>query len=185
MTRNNTRSPGDTIHLSASEVAGALKAGDLSAEEVVDAQIGHIQNVNPALNAVVIPLFDEARAQARMADEARARGEPLGALHGVPVTIKEQYKVRGTQTTLGATNKIGNVYDDEGPLVTKLRAEGAIILGKTNIVQTLLGHESDNRVYGRSNNPWDLERSPGGSSGGDAAIVASGGVPLEIGRAHV
>lgn len=180
MTRNNTRSPGDTIHLSASEVAGALKAGDLSAEEVVDAQIGHIQNVNPALNAVVIPLFDEARAQARMADEARARGEPLGALHGVPVTIKEQYKVRGTQTTLGATNKIGNVYDDEGPLVTKLRAEGAIILGKTNIVQTLLGHESDNRVYGRSNNPWDLERSPGGSSGGDAAIVASGGVPLAL-----
>jgi fatty acid amide hydrolase len=166
--------------MSASEVAAALKAGTFSAEEVIDAHIRHIQNVNPALNALVIPLFDEARAQARKADETRARGEPLGALHGVPVTIKEQYKVRGTQTTLGATKKIGNVYDDEGPLVTRLRAEGAIILGKTNIVQTLLGHESDNRVYGRTNNPWDLERSPGGSSGGDAATVASGGAPLAL-----
>jgi fatty acid amide hydrolase len=166
--------------MSASDMADAIKSGAVSAEEVVDVHIGHIQTVNPALNAVVIPLFDEARAQARMADEARARGEPLGALHGVPVTIKEQYKVRGTQTTLGATNKIGNIYDDEGPLVTKLRAEGAIILGKTNIVQTLLGHESDNRVYGRTNNPWDLKRSPGGSSGGDAAIVAAGGAPLAL-----
>lgn len=125
-------------------------------------------------------MFDEARAQARLADEARARGEPLGALHGVPMTIKEQYKVRGTQVTLGATNKIGNVYEDEGPLVTRLRAEGAIILGKTNIAQTLLGYESDNRVYGRSNNPWDPSRSPGGSSGGDAAIIAAGGVPLAL-----
>jgi fatty acid amide hydrolase len=161
-------------------VAAAIKAGDLSAEEVVDARISHIENVNPSLNAVVIPLFDEARAQARLADEARARGKPLGALHGVPMTIKEQYKVRGTQVTLGATNKISNVYDDEGPLVTRLRAEGAIILGKTNIAQTLLGYESDNRVYGRSNNPWDLARSPGGSSGGDAAIIAAGGVPLAL-----
>lgn len=180
MTRKNPQSPDDTIHMSASEMAGALREGIYSAEEVVDVHIRHILKVNPALNAVVIPLFDEARAQARKADEARARGEPCGALHGVPVTIKEQYKLRGTQTTLGATNKIGNVYDDEGPLVTRLRAEGAIILGKTNIVQTLLGHESDNRVYGRTNNPWNLARSPGGSSGGDAAIVASGGAPLAL-----
>ena len=169
MAQKDTRPPKDTIHLGASELAAAIKAGDLSAKEVVDAQIRHIETVNPALNAVVIPLFDEARAQAKLADEARARGKPLGALHGVPMTIKEQYKVRGTQVTLGATNKIGNVYEDEGPLVTRLRAEGAIIVGKTNIAQTLLGYESDNRVYGRSNNPWDLTRSPGGSSGGDAA----------------
>lgn len=180
MAQKDTRPPKDTIPLGASELAAAIKAGDLSAEEVVDARISHIEKVNPALNAVVIPLFDEARAQAKLADEARARGEPLGALHGVPMTIKEQYKVRGTQVTLGATNKIGNVYADEGPLVTRLRAEGAIILGKTNIAQTLLGYESDNRVYGRSNNPWDLTRSPGGSSGGDAAIIAAGGVPLAL-----
>ncbi len=180
MAQKDTRPPKDTIHLGASELAAAIKAGDLSAKEVVDAQIRHIETVNPALNAVVIPLFDEARAQAKLADEARARGKPLGALHGVPITIKEQYKVRGTQVTLGATNKIGNVYEDEGPLVTRLRAEGAIIVGKTNIAQTLLGYESDNRVYGRSNNPWDLARSPGGSSGGDAAIIAAGGVPLAL-----
>jgi fatty acid amide hydrolase len=180
MPRKDIHSPRDTIHLSASELARAVKTGDLSAVEIVDAHIDRIEQVNPALNAVVIPMFDEARAQAKAADKMRARGEPLGRLHGVPVTVKEQYKVRGTQTTLGATNKIGNVYDDEGPLVTKLRAEGAIILGKTNIIQTLLAYESDNRVYGRTNNPWDLERSPGGSSGGDAAIVAAGGAPLAL-----
>jgi fatty acid amide hydrolase len=148
---------------------------------VVDAHIRRIEAVNPQLNAVVIPLFDEARAQAEEADQARSRGDDLGALHGVPVTIKEQFKVKGTQTTLGATNKVGNVYHSEGPLVTRLREAGAIILGKTNILQTLAGWESDNRVYGRTNNPWDLDRSPGGSSGGEAAIVAAGGSPLGLG----
>jgi fatty acid amide hydrolase len=125
-------------------------------------------------------LFDEARAQAVEADEARSRGEPLGPLHGVPVTIKEQYRVAGTQTTLGATNQIGNVYHDEGPLVTKLRQAGDIILGKTNIIQTLAGWESDNRVYGRSNNPWNLDRTPGGSSGGEGAIIAAKGSALGL-----
>ena len=90
MAQKDTRPSKDTTHLGASELVAAIKAGDLSAKEVVDAQIRHIETVNPALNAVVIPLFDEARAQAKLADEARARGKPLGALHGVPMTIKEQ-----------------------------------------------------------------------------------------------
>jgi fatty acid amide hydrolase len=167
-------------NLSASAVADKIKAGELSALEVTESHIRRIQAVNDRINAVVIPLFDEARAQAAEADKKRSRGEPLGPLHGVPVTIKEQFRVAGTQTTLGATNKIGNVYHSEGPLVTVLRQAGAIILGKTNILQTLAGMESDNRVYGRSNNPWNLERSPGGSSGGEAAIVAAGGSPLGL-----
>jgi len=165
---------------SASELAEQLREGELSAHEVIEAHIRRIEKVNPQLNAVVIPLFEQARTQAEEADQKRGRGESLGPLHGVPVTIKEQYRVAGTQTTLGATSKIGNVYNDEGPLVTALRDAGAIILGKTNIIQTLAGWESDNRVYGRSNNPWNLERTPGGSSGGEGAIVAAGGSALGL-----
>lgn len=164
--------------LCATELATKIKAGKLTAQEVTEAHIQRIEEVNSKLNAVVIPLFDQARAQAEEADRKQQRGEPLGPLHGVPVTIKEQYRVTGTQVTLGATNMIGNVYHDEGPLVSALREAGAIILGKTNIIQTLAGMESDNHVYGRSNNPWNLERSPGGSSGGEAAIIAAGGSAL-------
>lgn len=167
-------------NLSASVMAEKIKAGELSALEVTEAHIRRIEAINGKINAVVIPLFDQARAAAAEADAKQARGEPLGPLHGVPVTIKEQYRVAGTQTTLGATNQIGNVYHDEGPLVTKLRQAGAIILGKTNIIQTLAGWESDNRVYGRSNNPWNLERTPGGSSGGEGAIVAARGSALGL-----
>lgn len=166
--------------LSAAELAQQIKAGHFSTQEVVEAHIKQIEAVNPQLNAVVIPLFEEARAQAVAADEAQRRGEPLGPLHGVPLTIKEQYRVKGTQTTLGATHQTGKVYDSEGPLVRKLRQAGAIILGKTNVLQTLMGWESDNRVYGRTNNPWNLERSPGGSSGGESAIIAARGSPLGL-----
>lgn len=166
--------------LSASELALKTKAGELSAVEVTEAHIRRIETVNPVLNAVVIDLFDQARAQAREADKTRSRGDPLGALHGVPVTIKEQYRVKGTQTTLGATSKIGHIAQSEGPLVRKLRDAGAIILGKTNIIQTLAGWECDNRVYGRSNNPFDSDRSPGGSSGGEGAIIAARGSALGL-----
>ena len=175
-----SRRPNGTIRLSAVELAQQIKAGNLSAQEVVEAHIQRIEAVNPQLNAVVIPLFEEARAQAVEADEAQRRGETLGPLHGVPVTIKEQHRVGGTQTTLGATHQIGKVYNSEGPLVRKLRQAGAIILGKTNILQTLMGWESDNRVYGRTNNPWNLDRSPGGSSGGESAIIAAWGSPLGL-----
>ncbi len=167
--------------LSATALAEHIRAGEVSAVEVIEAHIRRIEEVDDKLNAVVIRLFDEARAQAAEADKRRARGEPLGRLHGVPVTIKEQYRVAGTQVTLGALNKVGNVYDDEGPLVTKLRQEGAIILGKTNIIQTLAAFESDNRVYGRTNNPWNLDRSSGGSTGGEGAIIAAYGSPLGLG----
>lgn len=168
------------IRLSASELAERIRERQVSAVDVVEAHIGRIEAVNPQLNAVVIKLFDEARAQAAAADDALRRGEEVGPLHGVPVTIKEQYRVAGTQTTLGASNQIGNVYEDEGPLVTKLRDAGAIILGKTNISQVLAGWESDNPVYGRSNNPWNLDRSSGGSSGGEAAIIAACGSALGL-----
>ncbi len=113
---------------------------------MVDAYIEQVEAVNPQLNALVIPLFDQARQEAQKADECQARGMAPGPLHGVPVTIKEQYRVAGTQTTLGALSKVGNVYQDEEALVRALRDAGAIILGKTNIIQTLSSFESDNRV---------------------------------------
>ena len=170
----------EMLRLDARGIASKVRNRELSAVDVVEAHIARIEHVDLTLNAVVIPLFEEAREQARAADAATARGDELGPLHGVPVTIKEQYRVAGTQTTLGASARVGNVYNDEGPLVSALRSAGAVVLGKTNIIQTLAGWESDNPVYGRTNNPWNLDRTPGGSSGGEAAIIAAGGSPLGL-----
>jgi fatty acid amide hydrolase len=167
--------------ISSTEIAQKIKAGEITSKEVVEAHIRRIEDVNPNLNALVIPLFDEALAQAEAADKQQVNGEPLGLLHGVPVTIKEQFHVAGTQTTLGLENQVGNIASEDGPLVSRLRKAGAIILGKTNVPQMLVYHETDNSVYGRTNNPWNLERTPGGSSGGEAALIASGGSSLGLG----
>lgn len=181
MAGSRQRTNGSITDMSATELAQMIKAGEVSAKEVVEAHIRRIEAVNPKLNAVVIPLFDEALAQARDADEQQAQRKPLGPLHGVPITIKEQFQVMGTQTTLGLKHLVGNRAKQEGPLVTRLRRAGAIILGKTNVAQTLIYHESDNPVYGQTKNPWKLDRTPGGSSGGEAAIIAAGGSPLGLG----
>ncbi|MFN2199601.1 MAG: amidase [Caldilineaceae bacterium] len=166
--------------MSATELAHLIRSGHVSAREVVDAHIARIEAVDDKLNAVVIRLFDAARAEADEADRRRAQGAELGPLHGVPVTIKEQFRVAGTVTSCGFTDYIHNVCEDEGPLVRSLRQAGAIILGKTNVMQALGGWECDNPVYGRANNPWDLARTPGGSSGGEAAIIAAAGSPFGL-----
>ncbi len=173
--------PSSITGQSASELAQRIRSGELTARQVVEAHIDRIEAVDDRLNAVVIPLFDEARAAAVEADGRQERGEPLGPLHGVPVTIKEQYRVAGTQTTIGLPGQVGKRYDSDGPLVGKLRQAGAIILGKTNIPQLLTAWETDSPVYGRTRNPWNPERSPGGSSGGEGAIIAAGGSPLGLG----
>ncbi|GIV89781.1 MAG: hypothetical protein KatS3mg055_2299 [Chloroflexus sp.] len=116
-----------------------------------------IEAVNPQLNAVVFPLFEQARQAADAADSARRRGEPLGPLHGVPITIKEQFLVQGTPTTMGYVREAGHRTAADGPLVARLRSAGAIILGKTNVPQALVSTEcSANRLYGRSNNPYHV-----------------------------
>ena len=168
------------IWLSAGELARRIAAGEVSSAEVVEAHIRRIEAVNPPLNAIVVPLFDEARAAAVDADRSRARGEPLGPLHGVPITVKECYHVAGTVSCIGVDCFRHETFAQDGPLVQRLRTAGAIILGKTNVPQAMLLHETDNPVYGRTNNPWDLERSSGGSSGGEAAIIATGGSPLGL-----
>jgi fatty acid amide hydrolase len=173
--------PGNLTQLGAADLAAGLRSGAFSAAEVVDAHIAKIEQVDKALNAVVVRRFDEARAEAVARDTARAEGRTLGPLHGLPITIKEQFLLAGTPTTFGFEWRRGHRSDHTGPLVTALQAAGAIVLGKTNVGQTMIYHEADNKVYGLTRNPWDLERTPGGSSGGESAIVAAGGSPLGLG----
>jgi len=168
--------------LSASELARRIAAGHLSSQEVVEAHIRRIEAVNLRLNAVVVPLFEQAREDASRADHLREQGTLLGPLHGVPITLKEQFMVSGTPTTVGLLSYRSQLMEQDGPLVTRLRQAGAIVLGKTNASQLLMfGEACKNPVYGRTNNPWDLARTPGGSSGGEAAIIAAGGSPLGLG----
>ncbi len=171
----------DLTTLGAGELAALIARGEISAVEAVEAHIERIEHVNPALNAVVVKRYDAARAEAHTADRLRARGEALGALHGVPITIKETLDLADTPATFGLPARASRRAERDEVHVARMRAAGAIVLGKTNIAQFLLYFESDNSVYGRTNNPWNLERTPGGSSGGEAAIIAAGGSPLGLG----
>ena len=173
-------SPTPVPWASASELARRIARGELSSVEVVEAHIRRIEEVNPQLNAVVVPLYEQARMAAKEADRARMRHQLLGPLHGVPITVKECYHVAGTASSIGVDRFREEILHEDGPLVRRLRRAGAIILGKTNVPQAMLLHETDNPIYGRTNNPWDLSRSPGGSSGGEAAIIATGGSPLGL-----
>jgi fatty acid amide hydrolase len=178
-TRNMTS--GDLTQWSAGALASGIRGGEISSVDAVEAHIARIERVNGALNAVVVKRYDEARREAQEADRRRAAGEPLGPLHGVPVTIKECLDLEGTPTTFGISSRGGTLLKKDDAYVARLRASGAVIVGKTNAGQLLLMFESDNPLYGRTNNPWNVERSPGGSSGGEAAIIAACGSPLGLG----
>jgi fatty acid amide hydrolase len=171
----------DLWKLSATELARHIAQGEVTAIDAVEAHIERIERVNGKLNAVVVKRYDAARAEARAIDERRARGEALPPLAGVPVTIKECFDLAGTPSTFGLKARASTLATEDDPYVARLRAAGAIVLGKTNVSQLLMYTESDNPVYGRANNPWNVERTPGGSSGGQAAIIAAGGSPLGIG----
>lgn len=167
--------------LPAMELAAMIASGDISSVEAVEAHIERIERVNPALNAVVVKRYDAARAEAQEADKRRARGEVSGPLHGVPITIKESLDLEGTPSTFGLQSRANILANQDDLYVARIREAGAIILGKTNVAQLLFYIESDNPVYGRTNNPWNRDRSPGGSSGGQAAIIAAGGSPMGLG----
>jgi fatty acid amide hydrolase len=171
----------DITRRGAAELARLIVAGEVSAVEVVTAHLDRIDQVDPKLGAVAASLVEQARADAQAADAARLRGEPLGPLHGVPVSIKECFHVAGTDTTLGVDAFVGQPARADGVLVRRLKQAGAIVVAKTNVPQLMAMHESDNPVFGRTNNPWDLERSAGGSSGGEAALIAAGGSALGLG----
>ena len=164
----------------AADMAAALAARQVSAVELFDAAVARIDAVDGPINAVVVRDFDRARDAARAADEALARGERRPLL-GVPMTVKEAFNVAGLPTTWGLEAAKDWIAPDDAVVVTRLKAAGAVILGKTNVPPNLGDWQSGNPIYGRTNNPLDLARSPGGSSGGSAAALAAGMVPLEFG----
>ena len=170
----------DLSEASAAALAAAVAAGRASALELCEAAIARIEARDGPINAVVVRDFDRARAAARAADAALARGE-RGSLLGVPMTVKESHNVAGLPTTWGFEAAKGWIAPADSVGVARLKAAGAIILGKTNIPVSLADWQSVNPIYGRTRNPWDLERTAGGSSGGAAAAVAAGMVPLEMG----
>ena len=168
--------------MAAHQIAARIAAGDLSAAEVAEYFIARLKAVNGKLNAVTVDLSDSARRAAANVDEARSRGERLPALAGLPVTIKECFDLAGTASTFGLTSRRDVIESKDDPYVAALRAAGAIPIAKTNVPQLLIFTEADNPLYGRTNNPWDLERTCGGSSGGEAAVIAAGASPLGLGN---
>jgi fatty acid amide hydrolase len=165
--------------MGAGELARGIAARRFSSTEVVSAHLERQDEVQPRINAVAVSLADQAMAAAKAADQGRPHdGQKL---YGVPVTVKECFDVVGTATTAGIIGRATDLKSDDAELVTRLRAAGAIITAKSNLAQLELYVESDNPLYGRTNNPWDLTRTPGGSSGGEAALVASSGSPLGLG----
>lgn len=159
----------------------AIQNREISSEELVRAHIERIEDVNPMLNAVVNFLPEEALSQARRADEALARGESWGILHGIPMTLKDSLDTAGVVSTAGTLGRKDYVPDSDATVVSRLKDAGAILLGKTNTPELTLLLETDNLIFGRTNNPYDLSVIPGGSSGGASAIIASGGSPFDIG----
>ena len=171
----------DIIYSSAKSIARAIQAKDVSAVEIVEAHLRRIDEVNPKLNAVVKLSSERAMAEAKDADEALARGESLGNFHGVPITIKDSHDTEGIVSTGGTLGRKDFVPDADATAVARMRATGAIVLGKTNTPELTLSFETDNLVYGQTNNPYGLDRTPGGSSGGAGAIIAAGGSAMDLG----
>lgn len=166
---------------SAVEQAAAIQSGELSAMELLDMHLERIDRHNPALNAIVTLDAERARERARAADAVLRRGASWGPLHGVPVTIKDAIATAGIRTTGGYEPLSGYVPSEDAPVVARLKAAGSIVIGKTNLPVLSRDFQCVNPIFGRSNNPWDLGRTPGGSTGGGAAAVAAGLSPLEIG----
>ncbi len=166
---------------SATALAASIRNKEISAYEVVRAHLELIEEVNPRLNAVVQVCAEQALQAARRADETLARGEVIGPLHGVPFTLKDAIETRGVVCTGGTEGRAHYVPNDDAVVVKRLREAGAILLGKTNCPELGWAWEADNLIYGRTNNPYNLNLSPGGSSGGESAIIAAGGSPFGLG----
>lgn len=165
----------------AGELARLIRQRAVSCQEVVEAHLAQITEVNPALNAVVELTAETARAEAAEADGTLMESEPLGPLHGVPFTVKDSLETVGALCTAGTLGCRERRTTQDATVVGRLRAAGAILLGKTNLPDLLFAFESDNLIYGRTNNPYDYARTSGGSSGGEAAIIGAFGSPLGLG----
>ena len=164
----------------AEELTAALRAGEVTSVELTDEAIARIERDDKEINAICVRDFVRARAAARDADQARARGEDRPLL-GVPVTVKESYDIAGLPTTWGMPPHRDYVPAEDAVQVSRVKAAGAVVLGKTNVPLGLQDLQSFNEIYGTTNNPWDHDRTPGGSSGGSAAALASGFGALSLG----
>ena len=170
------------LEIGAAEMARQIAKGEISPVELVEAHIERIKGVNPMINAVVTPLFESAREQAKEREGQLSHmiGE-LPPLFGVPITVKDSLAVEGVRFTAGTRHLSNYVADKDAEAVRRMRSAGAIILGKTNLSDMCVSVETCNPVFGRTNNPWQVAHSAGGSSGGDAAIVTVGGSALGLG----
>lgn len=173
-------SAADSARTSATELVAELRAGRTTAVELTEAAIARIERLDPVLNAVPVRDFDRALTAARAADAARARGDDRPLL-GIPVTVKESFNVAGLPTTWGLPPFKDFVAAEDALAVARLRSAGAVILGKTSVPVALGDLQTSNPLHGTTNNPWDLTRTPGGSSGGSAAALAAGFGALSIG----
>lgn len=169
------------IFLPACDLTRMLRDRQISATELLDLHLGRVRAVNPKINAIVALDEEHARADAKRADEMATRGRPLGPLHGLPMTVKDVFETAGMPTTCGIPALRNHMAESDAAVVARLREHGAIIFGKTNVPEGAGDHQSYNSIYGITRNPWNLERTAGGSSGGAAAAVASCMSPLEVG----
>lgn len=165
---------------SANRLAARIREGSLSPITVVDTFLDRIEEIDGEVNAYTTIRADAARQEAREAAQAVEEGESLGPLHGVPVAVKDLIYVRGTRTTFGSPMYKEFVSEDDDIVVQRLREAGAIVLGKTNMPEFGRKTVTDSSISGRTNNPWELSRTVGGSSGGSAAAVAAGLAPLAL-----
>jgi len=159
----------------------ALQVGQISATELLELHLKRIERYHPALNAIVIPNEEQARQRAAEADAAYEAGQWLGPLHGLPLTIKDCIEVAGLRATAGVKERAETVSTESGPVARRVLDAGAVLLGKTNVPPYAGDWQANNPVFGRTNNPWDVGRSPGGSTGGGAAALAAGLTSLEFG----
>jgi len=165
----------------ATELAELIRKREVSSRELLDQYLAQVERTNPKLNAIVTFDLERAKKRADEADQALARGENWGPLHGVPITIKDTLETEGLRTTAGAPELSGHVPTKDAVSVARLKGAGAIIFGKTNTPLYAGDGQAYNEIFGTSSNPWDLTRSPGGSSGGAAAAIAAGLTGVELG----
>jgi amidase len=171
----------DIAFLPARRLAGMIRRGKIGCLELLDHYLARVERYNPALNAIIVTDIPKARRRARAADRALAKGEIWGPLHGVPMTVKESFDVKGLPTTWGNPDYKDNIAGSNALAVDRWLNAGAVVFGKTNVPIWLADAQSFNAIYGTTNNPWNLELTPGGSSGGASAALAAGLTGIEMG----
>lgn len=171
----------NVLDMDASKLAEKIKLREWTSTEATQIFVDHLHKINPSINCLVEDRFPVARNEGYAADRAIATGQANGKLFGVPISMKEAFHVAGLKTTGGLSHRKDKIEDEDADVVAKLKAEGAIILGKTNTPTLCFCQESDNKLYGRTNNPWNLGKTAGGSSGGEAALIAAGGAAAGLG----